>query len=301
VFVGNLSFKVTEDWLREELTSAGGTITDLQYMNHEDTGKWKGTLFCSYGSSAEATAAVAALNGKDLDGRAMKVELATPRKNANKATGEENEPSSSVFLGNLPYDLADDKGIYDFFKDCGSLTNLKWLMKDGEFRGMCFLDFDSIESATKAVALNEQMLLGRTARINFAKPRAPPSGDKWGGGGGGKGAGAAGKTQRPCKPTGDKPDGCTELFCGNLPWGVDEEKITAFFATAGATVTGTRWLNDKETGEFKGVGFVTFADTADVDKAVSLGGEALEGRSIRVDYAGQKKAGAWQGGGGGGW
>ena len=44
------------------------------------------------------------------------------------------------------------------------------------------------------------------------------------------------------------------------------------------------------------MGFVSFADTADVDKAVSLGGENLEGRTIRVDYAGQKKKeGAWQG------
>ena len=83
---------------------------------------------------------------------------------------------------------------------------------------------------------------------------------------------------------------------------IDEDKITSFFAGAGATVTGTRWLNDKETGEFKGVGFVAFESTEDVDKAVALGGEQLDGRAIRVDYAGQKKekpAGAW--GGGGGW
>ena len=90
---------------------------------------------------------------------------------------------------------------------------------------------------------------------------------------------------------------------GNKPlvsWSIDEEKVKAFFKKAGATVVGTRWLNDKESGEFKGIGFVEFADTADVDKAVGLGGEALDGRPIRIDYAGQKKKeGAWQGGGGG--
>ena len=80
------------------------------------------------------------------------------------------------------------------------------------------------------------------------------------------------------------------------PWSIDEDKISTFFKTSGATVTGTRWLNDKESGEFKGIGFVTFQDTADVDKAVSLGGEQLDGRTIRLDYAGQKKKeGAWQG------
>jgi len=45
---------------------------------------------------------------------------------------------------------------------------------------------------------------------------------------------------------------------------------------------------------------VGFGETADVDKAVTLGGEQLDGRPIRIDYAGQKKKeGAW--GGGGGW
>jgi len=102
--------------------------------------------------------------------------------------------------------------------------------------------------------------------------------------------------ERPYKPQGAKPDGCVELFCGNLPWSIDEDKITKFFAAAGATVSGTRWLNDKESGEFKGIGFVAFNDTADVDKAVTLGGENLDGRPIRIDYAGQKKKeGAWGG------
>lgn len=63
-------------------------------------------------------------------------------------------------------------------------------------------------------------------------------------------------------------------------------------------VNGVRWLNDKATGEFKGVGFVSFDATEDVDKGVTLGGEQLDGRPIRLDYAGQKpkKEGAWQGG-----
>lgn len=60
-----------------------------------------------------------------------------------------------------------------------------------------------------------------------------------------------------------------------------------------AQVTSTRWLNDKETGEFKGIGFVGFDDTSHVDKAVTLGGEQLDGRPIRIDFAGKKKEGAW--------
>ena len=102
------------------------------------------------------------------------------------------------------------------------------------------------------------------------------------------GAAGGGRTERPYKPAGPKPDGCVELFCGNLPWSVDDDKIGEFFKDCG-TVTATRWLNDKNTGEFKGVGWVTFETTEQVDKAVAMGGEALEGRPIRLDYAGQKK------------
>lgn len=97
-------------------------------------------------------------------------------------------------------------------------------------------------------------------------------------------------------PQGEKPEGCVELFCGNLPYSIDDDKIGAFFKSAG-TVTGTRWLNDKETGEFKGIGFVSFDTTEEVDKAVELAGKMIDGRQVRIDYAGQKKKEPWSGGG----
>ena len=118
-------------------------------------------------------------------------------------------------------------------------------------------------------------------RINFSKPKENSWAAK-------DGTPSGGRTERPYKPQGAKPDGCVELFCGNLPWSIDDDKIAAFFKDCG-TVTATRWLNDKETGEFKGVGWVTFETTEQIDKAVAMGGEALEGRPIRLDYAGQKK------------
>jgi len=111
-----------------------------------------------------------------------------------------------------------------------------------------------------------------------------------------EGAKEGGRTERPYKPQGEKPEGCVEIFCGNLPWSITEEKITEFFAGCGAAVTSTRWLNDKETGEFKGIGFVGFDTTEEVDKAISLGGQQLDSRPIRIDYAGaKKKEGAWGG------
>ena len=276
-----------------------GTVGNIEWLMHSDTGKWKGAVFITMGSGAEAAAAAAKLNGQDCEGRPIKCEVA----HAKKAWGdgpprEENPPSENVFLGNLPWTCDEDQ-IRALFADCGEMWRVKLLYKDDEFRGMAFIDFANVEAATKAVALHGTDMGGRPIRVNFSKPKTD-SPDKWGGGGGKSGgwggAAGGGKAQRPAKPLGEKPDGCTELFCGNLSWTIDETKITDFFSKVGCTVTGTRWLNDKESGEFKGIGFVSFADTADVDKAIGLGGEALDGRPIRLDYAGQKKKeGAWQG------
>ena len=280
---------MTDDWIKEEFQSVG-TVEKVEWLTHSDTGRFKGSGFLTFSSGAEASAATS-LNGKELEGRPMKVEVAQPKKPmaaggfAGHGAEGPGEPSESIFLGNLSWSVTDE-AIRGAFAECGEITNIKYLEKDGEFRGICFVDFDSVESATKAVALAGTDIAGRPCRVNFSKKKE----DKWGSAGGASGGRdrGSGRVERPYKPQGPKPDGCTELFCGNLPWSIDEDKIGTFFAKSGATVTGTRWLNDKESGEFKGVGFVTFSSTEDVDKAVSMGGEQLDGRAIRIDYAGQK-------------
>lgn len=279
----------------------------MTWLNHSDTGRFKGSVFISM-SSAEAVAKAIELNGSDLEGRPMKVEAATPRKagppGGTAGNGEVGEPSESVFVGNLAWDI-DEETLKSAFADCGEIWKIKFLEKDGEFKGIAFIDFATVEAATKATKLAGTNVKGRPLRINFSKSKGggtpKEGGNNAAGGKGGKG----GRIERPYKPAGPKPDGCLELFCGNLPWSIDDDKIKAFFSSAGATVTQTRWLNDKETGEFKGIGFVGFGTTEEVDKAAELGGNQLEGRPIRIDYAGakkdgagddNKKKGAWQGG-----
>jgi nucleolin len=46
-----------------------------------------------------------------------------------------------------------------------------------------------------------------------------------------------------------------------------------------------RWLTDKDTGDFRGCGFIEFATPADADKAVTLHGKELKGRAVKIDWA----------------
>jgi len=279
VYIGNLPWQVTEAQLKEVC----GPITNIEWMMHSDTGKFRGAVFAEFASAEDAQAATAK-NGADMDGRSIKVELAQPKKAgaAGGAPMDENEPNESVFLGNLSWDVTEEK-VKAAFSDCGSLGRVKFLEKDGQFMGKAFLDFDSVDSAKKAVAKNGEDLAGRPMKLNYSKPRAPQT-DKWS---------TDKKPARSYTPQNPKPDGCVEIFCGNLSYTIDEDKMADFFKDCG-TISNTRWLNDRETQEFKGIGFISFETTDAVDKAVKLAGEYLDGRQIRIDYAGQKKeASAW--------
>lgn len=78
------------------------------------------------------------------------------------------EGSRKLFIGNLSYNI-DDETIVDFFKDCGELTGLRWISRQGteEFRGCGFVEFGATEEADKAVKLDGRELLGRPIRIDW--------------------------------------------------------------------------------------------------------------------------------------
>ncbi len=78
LFVGSLSFSVNEDQLKE-LFSTVGTVTSASIIIDRDTNRSKGFGFVEMSSDAEAQAAIAQLNGKDLEGRSIIVNEARPK------------------------------------------------------------------------------------------------------------------------------------------------------------------------------------------------------------------------------
>ena len=87
LYVGNLSYETTSSDL-EQLCSSHGTVQSAQIISDRDTGQSKGFGFVQMGSDKEAQAAISALNGHEMGGRALTVNEAKPR-----------EPRSGGFSG----------------------------------------------------------------------------------------------------------------------------------------------------------------------------------------------------------
>jgi cold-inducible RNA-binding protein len=78
LFVGNLSFNTTENDLQDTF-AAHGTVLEANLMMDRATGRPRGFGFVTMSTPEEAQAALTALNGKEVDGRALTVNVAKPR------------------------------------------------------------------------------------------------------------------------------------------------------------------------------------------------------------------------------
>jgi len=78
LYIGNLSFETMENDLRELFAQAGNVVSCDLIMD-KFSGKSRGFAFVEMGSDAEAQKAIADLNGKTVDGRALRVNEAKPR------------------------------------------------------------------------------------------------------------------------------------------------------------------------------------------------------------------------------
>jgi len=78
LYVGNLSFETTDNDLRD-LFAQHGTVTDVAILTDRETGRSRGFGFVTMGDATAANAAISALNGKEVSGRALTVNEARAR------------------------------------------------------------------------------------------------------------------------------------------------------------------------------------------------------------------------------
>src|SRR5437773_5558651 len=80
LYVGNLAFQTTSQEL-QELFAQAGTVESASVVEDRDTGRSRGFAFVEMSTKEEATAAIDQFNGKEVGGRALKVNEAKPREN----------------------------------------------------------------------------------------------------------------------------------------------------------------------------------------------------------------------------
>jgi cold-inducible RNA-binding protein len=86
LYVGNLSFGVTEGQL-QEMFSPYGSVQRAQLITDRDTGRSKGFGFVEMTTDQEAQAAIGGMNGQMVDGRALTVNEAKPREDRPRTGG----------------------------------------------------------------------------------------------------------------------------------------------------------------------------------------------------------------------
>ncbi|MCC5813903.1 MAG: RNA-binding protein [Leptospira sp.] len=81
IYVGNLNFRISEEALRNSFSSFGN-ITEIRMIRDRETGNFKGFAFISFETPESAQKAVSAMNGKDFEGRAIRVNIAEDKPRA---------------------------------------------------------------------------------------------------------------------------------------------------------------------------------------------------------------------------
>jgi len=90
LYVGNLSWNVNEEQLKN-LFSTYGTVVSAKIIMDHSSGKSKGFGFIEMSSQEEIEKAISELNGKELDGRALRVNIARPQERKHSRGFDRNQ------------------------------------------------------------------------------------------------------------------------------------------------------------------------------------------------------------------
>ena len=81
IYVGNISFRMSDEEMREAF-AAYGEVTSCKIIMDRETGRSKGFGFVEMSNDADGTRAINELNGRDIGGRELRVNEARPREDA---------------------------------------------------------------------------------------------------------------------------------------------------------------------------------------------------------------------------
>ncbi|KAK9320629.1 RNA-binding domain-containing protein, partial [Lipomyces orientalis] len=203
LFVGRLSWNVDDEWLKREFEEMG-EIVSARIVFDKHSGKSKGFGYVDFADASSAQKAIDELQGKEIDGRPVNLDLSTAKpaenNNSNRNARAEkfgdklSEPADTLFLGNLSFNV-DRDNLFEVFGAYGNVLNVRLPTnpETEQLKGFGYVQFASVDEAKEALeALNGTPISGRPVRLDYSTPRDNSSGGGRGGARGGRGGNRGG-------------------------------------------------------------------------------------------------------------
>ncbi|XP_050232036.1 nucleolin 1-like isoform X2 [Mercurialis annua] len=195
LFAGNLSFQVERADI-ENFFKDVGEIVDVRFALDQEQ-RFKGFGHVEFATAEEAQEALK-LNGKNLNGRDIKLDLARERGERTPYSGNENNSfqkgarsqGQKVFVRGFDTNLGEDEirnSLGEHFKDCGEITRISIPTdyETGSIKGMAYLEFQDPKGVSSALEFNGCEFGDQYLTVEEARPPRTESGGRGGGRGGG--------------------------------------------------------------------------------------------------------------------
>jgi len=167
VYVGNLSWDVTWQDLKDHMRSLGGLVEHADVLT-EPSGRSKGCGLVTFATVQDTENAINQLNNTELKGRPIFIRE-DREAGENTASHGGHGGNNRLYVGNLDY-RTEWYELKDHFKSAGTVTRADVVKEEGSTRakGYGIVEYASAEDAAEAVAtLNNSQLLGRPLFVRF--------------------------------------------------------------------------------------------------------------------------------------
>ncbi|XP_042288854.1 nucleolysin TIAR isoform X1 [Thunnus maccoyii] len=261
LYVGNLSRDVTEILILQLFTQIGPCKSCKMITEHTSNDPY---CFVEFFEHRDAAAALAAMNGRKILGKEVKVNWATTPSSQKKDTSNHFH----VFVGDLSPEITTED-VKAAFAPFGKISDARVVkdMTTGKSKGYGFVSFyNKLDAENAIVNMGGQWLGGRQIRTNWAtrKPPAPKSAQDNG----------SKQLRFDDVVTQSSPQNCT-VYCGGIQSGLSEHLMRQTFSPFGQ-------IMEIRVFPEKGYSFIRFSSHDSAAHAiVSVNGTAIEGHMVK--------------------
>ena len=187
-------------------------------------------------------------------------------KNKKSKEQKSKEPCNGIFINGIPYETTEEE-LKELFSPFGEIEQIKLpkYQDSGRNIGYCHIYYTSVDSANKALELDNYTLGKRYLKISLAN----------------KSSNELNKTKK-INPN-DVPVNCLTAFIRNLPYESTEKEIGDKFRSCGK-IKGIRMVYNSKNKKFKGFCYIDFKEHNGLLKALELNGKDFQGRKLQVDF-----------------